>query len=269
MKSQSPKRIERLRLPREVGERIGPFYVYVLVDPRDSKIFYVGKGMGERLLAHGFQADLERDPGQTRKTARIHEIRTSGSEPIVEVVRHGLTEDQAFLVEAALIDTLSTLTNIVRGHDVERGRTTLLELVSRYGAPALAVTEPPVLMIRLTPKWKPLEEEIETGYLRVGAGSYPGMTRQELYDAVRAWWKVSPQSVARKGVRHVVAVIERVTRAIYEVDEWIGPRDDGRWAFAGRELSEGQLWAAYVGQLGKRVPFNTASQNPLVYWPLR
>jgi hypothetical protein len=257
------------RLPREVGERIGPFYVYVLVDPRDAAPFYVGKGTGERLLAHGFAADLEEERGQSAKTARIHEIRDDGSEPVVEVVRHGLTEAEAFLVEAALIDTLPNLTNIVRGHDVERGRTPLMELVSRYGAPPLQAIEPPVLMIRLTPKWKPLKEEIEKGYQRAGAGSYPGMTRTELYDAVRAWWKLSPESVERRQVRHVVAVIAGITRAIYEIGDWIGPRElDGRWGFRGKALSEGELWEAYVGPLGKRVPFTTHSQNPLVYWPL-
>ena len=28
------------------------YYVYVLVDPRNSKIFYVGKGIGNRVFAH-------------------------------------------------------------------------------------------------------------------------------------------------------------------------------------------------------------------------
>lgn len=255
-------------LPPEVAERIGPYYVYVLVDPRDIHPFYVGKGTRERMLAHGLEADLQREPGQSRKTARIHEIRDAGDEPIIEVVRHGLTEEEAFLVEAALIDCLPDLTNKVKGHDIEKGRAPLGELITRYGASRLDATEPPVLMVRLTPKWKPLEEEIEAGYLRAGAGSYPGMSPTELYDAVRAWWKVSPKSVERQGVRHVVAVIEGVTRSIYEVQEWVGPRG-GRWAFTGRRIDGGDVWEAYVGPWGRRVPFATHAQNPLVYWPLR
>ena len=50
----------RQRLPTEVGENIGPNYVYALVDPRNEEIFYIGKGTGERLLAHGREADLRR-----------------------------------------------------------------------------------------------------------------------------------------------------------------------------------------------------------------
>lgn len=33
-------------------------YVYVLIDPRDNKIFYVGKGVGNRVFFHVNQALL-------------------------------------------------------------------------------------------------------------------------------------------------------------------------------------------------------------------
>lgn len=248
---------------------MGPYYVYVLIDPRDARVFYVGKGTGERLLAHGLEADLERERGQSRKTSRIREIRAAGKEPLVEVVRHGLEETEAYLVEASLIDVLPNLTNIVKGHEVQKGRAPLTELITRYGAPALDATDPPVLMIRLTPKWKPLDEEIEPGYTRGGAGSYPGMSETELYDAVRGWWVGSPAAVQRRGVEHVVAVIQGVTRGIYEVEEFIGPRDDGRWAFKGKILDSGPIWESYVGPWGRRVPFAAYAQNPLIYWPTR
>lgn len=260
----------RTRLPREVAERIGPYYIYVLVDPRDRRPFYVGKGTGERLMAHGMEADLEKERGQSNKTARIHAIRDSGQEPVIEIARHGLTtESEAFLVEAALIDFLPDLTNKVKGHHVERGRAPLAELITRYGAPPLEATDPPVLMIRLTPKWKPLDEEMEAGYFRAGSGSYPGMAPTELYDAVRGWWVGNPAAVQRRRVRYVVAVIEGVTRAIYEIDEFIGPRSDKRWGFKGRQIREGLLWDAYVGPWGRRVPFAAYAQNPLIYWPIR
>ena len=93
-------------LPPEVAERIGPYYVYVLVDPRDDLIFYVGKGTGQRLLAHGYEALLQADPGpRSGKVARIREVRNAGHEPRIDVIRHGLTEQEALLIEAALIDS--------------------------------------------------------------------------------------------------------------------------------------------------------------------
>jgi hypothetical protein len=69
-------------------------------------------------------------------------------------------------------------------------------------------------------------------------------------------------------VRHAVAVAEGVTRGLYEVREWIGPRGDGRFAFGGTIVGEGAAFDAYVGSLGKRVPFAMHAQNAIHYWPV-
>jgi hypothetical protein len=57
-------------------------YVYVLVDPRDSTPFYIGKGVGTRMLQHGIDAaqltaDEAEDEG-SRKLQRIREMRGEG-----------------------------------------------------------------------------------------------------------------------------------------------------------------------------------------------
>ena len=114
-----------------------------------------------------------------------------------------------------------------------------------------------------------MDEEMEAGYFRGGSGSYPGMTPKELYDAVRGWWVGNPKAVERRRVQHVVAVIEGVTRAIYEIEDFIGPRADGRWGFKGKSIESGRLWEDYVGPWGHRVPFAAYAQNPLIYWPIR
>ncbi len=36
-----------------MAEKLG-YYVYLYVDPRDEKVFYIGKGKGERCLDHLF-----------------------------------------------------------------------------------------------------------------------------------------------------------------------------------------------------------------------
>ena len=88
-------------------------YVYVLRDPRDNKIFYVGKGGGEwgsdRPCAHFREAQ-----NINNKSAKVNRIRDvwESQEPVEWfIVRHGLTTDQAFLVEAALIDALNISQN--------------------------------------------------------------------------------------------------------------------------------------------------------------
>jgi hypothetical protein len=256
-------------IPFEVADRIGPFYVYALIDPRDGRVFYVGKGTRDRVAAHGKAAGLEREPGQTAKTARIHEIRAAGLEPMIDIVRHGIiTETEAFRIEAALIECMPDLTNIAGGHGTDTGRTPLDEVISKYGAEPLNSDVPcPALLIRLKTHWIPKAEEVEPGYLRSGAGWHARISDKKLYDAVRGWWKVSPASVDRHHVRHVVAVAGGVTRSVYELEQWIGPRGDGRWAFIGQQLHSGPTHDAYIGKLGKRVPFTDHSQNPLRYWP--
>src|ERR1051325_4667097 len=73
------------------------YYVYAYFDPRNYEMLYVGKGRGSRKNAHvpnKLGSDKER---------QIHEIKRAGLEPLIRVVAAKLTEDQAYLVEKALI----------------------------------------------------------------------------------------------------------------------------------------------------------------------
>lgn len=256
-----------MTLPPEAAERLGPYYVYVLIDPRSEQIFYVGKGSGDRLLAHGREADLTSDESaRSAKVQRIRDLRDAGCEPRIDIVRHGLSEDRAFEIEAALIDCLPGLDNRATGHGAERGREQLTEYVARYGATPVPDNAPAAVLIRLG-KWKDLQEELEPGTYRGGNGYRADMTPQELVDATRAWWKISPQSVRRRGVEHAVAVHEGVTRGVLRIGDWT-PRDDGRWAFSAELVNAGSVCEAWVGEVGRRVEFVNSTQNPIIYWPI-
>jgi hypothetical protein len=113
---------------------MAPYYVYMLLDPRTDppSPFYVGKGSGARLLSHGKAAERDSDERLPRPAlTRIIEIRNHDLEPVRVVVRHRIEEDEAFLIEAALIDVLPGLTNAVHGHRIETSYATLDELISR------------------------------------------------------------------------------------------------------------------------------------------
>ena len=47
-----------MELKQSVKEALG-YYVYALVDPRDRKIFYIGKGKGNRIFQHAEAALVE------------------------------------------------------------------------------------------------------------------------------------------------------------------------------------------------------------------
>ena len=72
-------------------------YVYIYSDPQTNKPFYVGKGKGQRAFAHLDCAD-------GAKGEVIENIRARGLQPRIDILRYGLTEKEAFLVEAAAID---------------------------------------------------------------------------------------------------------------------------------------------------------------------
>lgn len=107
-------------------EKLG-HYVYCLVDPADGKVFYIGKGKGNRVFQHALHAELDKD-AVSEKLDKIREIqaRKDGNNHVqYYIVRHGLEERDAFEIESVLIDFLtypqlnreSVMTNLQAGHD--------------------------------------------------------------------------------------------------------------------------------------------------------
>ena len=81
------------------------FYVYCLVDPRDNRVFYIGKGKGNRVFDHVHCA-LEED-GSNLKLETIRAIHANDKEVKHYIIRHKLTQDEAYKIESTLIDFLT------------------------------------------------------------------------------------------------------------------------------------------------------------------
>lgn len=131
-----------MEFSQAVCERIGN-YVYVLKDPRTSNIFYIGKGVGNRVFQHVFGA-LETSY-ETDKLNLIREIINQNLEVEHYILIHGLTTEQAFEIESACIDLLGleNLTNSVKGHDSwERGLKTVNGVLQHY----FDATEPTIII---------------------------------------------------------------------------------------------------------------------------
>jgi uncharacterized protein len=255
----------------EVIREIGPFYVYVLVDPITDEIFYVGKGSRQRAESH--LKPRNKSESSTPKMKRIRAIRSLGEEPRIDIVQRNLPDGlSALQFERALIDCLPNLTNLKRGHGVAMGRESLKQIAIKHNAPELGDCAPvSAVLIRLGDRWVEARERMEPKYFRKGYGWKEGIERTELYDAVRGWWHISPTSAKRRKVSHAVAVYGGVTLAVYRIDKWIGPKirtgEKARYAFQGEQLTSGPVFDFYVGRFGKRVPFKKHSQNSIYYWP--
>ena len=93
------------------------YYVYFLIDPTTGQPFYVGKGKDNRVFNH-IKCALEFET-ISDKYEKIREIQNKNKTVEHIIVRHGLTEKEAFEIEATLIDTFdfltSGLTNIAGG----------------------------------------------------------------------------------------------------------------------------------------------------------
>jgi len=107
-------------------------YVYLYIDPRTNKVFYIGRGKGYRVFSHLITKDNNRvddddgyidDENSIReKIQRINSIRANGLEPDIDILYDGMDLAQAKIAEAATIDLLgiNNLTNMVRGYNAQR-----------------------------------------------------------------------------------------------------------------------------------------------------
>jgi hypothetical protein len=130
-----------MEFPAEIHDKL-LYYVYRLIDPRDGSTFYIGKGQGNRVFAH-VKGSLIFENAEDDKTAKIriiNQIKNADLEPIHIIHRHGMTEEEAFQVEAALIDATPGLTNEVGGRNSsDFGPAHAQQLIRRYRMETMAI----------------------------------------------------------------------------------------------------------------------------------
>jgi len=225
------------------------YYVYLYVDPRTNKPFYVGKGVNNRAFSH------LKSGAKNAMTKRIREISAAGLEPRIEILRHGLTEDEAHHVEAASIELLELdqLANEVHGHGKVHGpRATWSEIENQFTAAEASITEPSIL-------------------LNISGSYHKATTPSQLYDVTRSAWVVNREKASK--AHYALAMFNSVVREVYRIQEWLPagstltsfdvqhkPAKD-RWEFVGAFASDEMR----KRHKGKRVKGLSFSQNPVRY----
>lgn len=227
------------------------YYVYRLVDPRTFQTFYVGKGCGDRVLQHinDVKSLINTDENKNSdsyedelslKSKLIAEIIGSGKNVIPVIHRRGLTKNEAFEVEAALIDAYPSLTNIQKGHGYDRGVINLDDLCAIANAEEYEEPEEKYIIIK-------------TSYGAIEANG-------NLYEATRICWKASLKNAEK--YHYVFSVINGIVIEVYKVDNWFQYNSD-RIAFEG-EPTEDHM-AKYKW---KRIPIKyriKGASNPFLY----
>lgn len=212
------------------------YYVYALVDPRDNRIFYIGKGCGNRVFQHAKDSLNEND--QSLKLDIIRDILREGKQVCLYILRHNLTEETAYVVESVLIDlltyskfnTTNLLANVVAGHHQwDEGIKNTDEINLLYNCMKIEVNAGDTLL--LVSLNKSFDQSKANGVYR----------RPDIYEATRKYWKISKN--APEEIKYVLGVYKGVVRCVIEVKtwKWITVSEDGKTFKSERCIFEGDV----------------------------
>ncbi len=223
--------------PPGVAARLGS-YVYLLIDPRTGRAFYVGRGKGDRCHRHVAAARTTDADARGRHVAldRIREAESTGRPVRIDILRHGLSPAEARLVEAAAAEALGLAQETALGSQ----RRPAAEVGAALAKRARFKRSHPVVLLRAGARGS------DTGYEVVRHGWRIG----------RRWTDVSsPRSPS-----WAVVVDGELVDAVYRIEAWEPTPGGGgtpgreRWSFVGQPDEAltarygGRSVAAYLGE---------------------
>jgi hypothetical protein len=174
------------------------------------------------------------------KIQTIKEIHAEGLAVMHIIHRHGMDDNTAFAVEAALIDAYPGLANSAGGRgSADYGPMNAFQIVKTYGFPVISSFDDRCLIIKIR------QETI------TACGSE--------YEVVRSTWRLDKARAEQ--ARYILAAVDGVVAGVFTADLWYettaentavhgGSVCPGRYAFCGRDADE----AAKNRYLNKRIP---------------
>lgn len=216
--------------PPGVGAKLGS-YVYLLVDPRTGRPFFVGRGRGDRCHRHvqAARATPSSDDMATKYPVldRIRESEAGGRPVRVEILRHGLTPAEAELVEASVADALGL------GHETRLG-----------GQRGPAVDVGAALAKRAK-----IKRTHQVVLLRVGSHGAPAD-----YDTARHGWRIGRRWIDTGSIRSprwALLVTGDLVEAVFRIEGWeptLAATAGGVERFSFRGTPDPELDARYAGR---------------------
>ena len=221
------------KFSKELHPKIG-YYVYLLIDPRDNSIFYVGKGQGDRIFAHAKGALKENESSSlSPKNDLIKEIINEGKEVDYRMVRWGIeNEEKAFEIESILIDLLTNeslkktggIKNKIDGkHSQNYGIRTPKEIEA--------------LLTRGNLDTSNLKDKLVAITLNIS------LEGPSLYERIRGTWVMNKKRAEKAD--YVLAVYDGVIIGVFKPEKWEKVEDlspevkrSKRLRFTGKEVEE-------------------------------
>lgn len=206
------KKIDQIRsFPKEVFDFL-KYYVYMLIDPFDLQVYYVGMGKGNRV----FQS--MKSQNQLKLRSKHNWIKEKGAQPKVLFSRIGMDEKSAKHVEEALIDFIGkhNISNSLKTrYSKDYGKMSPWKVISRYLAKNDEIEVPAILL-------KPNVEFIDN------------YDDNHLYELTRKNW-ILKDEVMMQNAKFAFCIIENVVCEVYEIERWY-PSEDS-WNFIGKVAS--------------------------------
>lgn len=211
----------KLQFSQATKEKL-KYYVYLLIDPRTRKIFYIGKGIGNRCFNHIEEA--MRKSSKSEKTEQIRKIIKSKKQVIIKILRHNLTNQESLLVESSCIDLLKTdLKNIVLGHDSgEFGLMSTQEVEQIYSAKKLKKSDikHKIILININNAYRDNNEDLK-----------------KLYEVTRKAWKINYKRASQ--AQYAIVTYKGVSRAVFKITSWAKSKSEiRRYEFIGTTAEE-------------------------------
>jgi uncharacterized protein len=247
--------LTRTSFPPGVAAKLAA-YVYLLVDARTGRPFFVGRGRGDRCFRH-VEAARTPPPSDVRASKppkahrfaaveRIREAESDGRPVRIDILRHGLSREQADLVVASVDDALDL--GLAPGPGPQRAPA--VELGDALARRARIKHSHPLVLLRVG-----------------GHGADAG------YESARHGWRIGRRWVdldSPRSPRWAVLVAGELVEAVYRIEGWeesppSGPpasRAAERFSFTGGRDAE--LESRYVGR-SVAAYLGTGPPGPVTY----
>lgn len=245
------------RLAQTFGEDEDKYYVYMLMVEGEGKPFYIGKGAGARVFAHELDADAmlkainqdrnDKEANYNKLSDKIKTIINNKGEVKKVIVKWGLTEDEAFMCESALINMYDylcnntsdkplskedALTNIVNGHASEKeiksnsldgSKTKARDIEDFLENVAIPETKFP-RGVKNRCVFINIKEAMDLWYNKYS--KEPIKKDEYIMDSVRCFWRLrdfgetDASDDKYKGPEYVIALYQQVVVGVYKVVNW-------------------------------------------------